>query len=223
MPLPSHCETGHVAAAHSIGDCPATPLYYTHSMKYSDTAASVQHWIDVAKRAQDLVSRVDLEKVARHDPQEVAKLPHLTGALGELSLGSLVGFVPGVDVDEAPELDPEQLRLAQLTETLIREGLGDRLGRLFVMNAETGEAGTLRPLDFIPHRQGLPEFLLCVAPDFAPMEGANGIFVSERGVFAALIPEPATRHRWRIARSRPFDDEREMVASVRHFIGREAD
>ncbi|HEX7038306.1 MAG TPA: hypothetical protein VF210_21250 [Pseudomonadales bacterium] len=192
-------------------------------MKYLDSASSVQHWIDVAKRAVDLLARVDLDRVARHDPHEVAKLEPLTGALRQLGDGSLVGFVPGVDVDEIPELDPEQIRLAKLTEILVGEGLGDRLGRVFMMESQDGEPGAMRPLDCIPHRHGLPEFLLCVAPDFAPLEGAHGIFVSERGVFAAIIPEPMTRHRWRIARSRPFDDEREMVASVHRFIDRDAD
>lgn len=192
-------------------------------MKHLDSASSIQHWIDVAKRAVDLLGRIDLGKVTRHDPHEVAKLEPVAGALGQLGNGTLVGFVPGVDLDEIPELDPEQMRLARLTEILIGEGLGDRLGRVFVMDSDTGEPGALRPLDFIPHRHGLPEFLLCVAPDFAPMEGAQGIFVSERGVFAAMIPEPMIRHRWRIARSRPFDDAREMVASVRRFIGRDAD
>jgi hypothetical protein len=81
----------------------------------------------------------------------------------------------------------------------------------------------MRPLDFIPHRQGLPEFLLCVAPDFAPMDGAQGIFVSERGIFAGMIPDPVTRHRWRIARSRPYDDERDMIATVQRFIVKNSD
>lgn len=192
-------------------------------MKYLNSASSFQHWIDVAKRAVDLLARIDLGKVVRHDPREVAKLEPVTGALAQLGNGYLVGFVPGVDPDEIPELDPERMRLAKLTEILIREGLGDRLGRVFMMESQAGESGAVRPLDFIPHRHGLPEFLLCVAPDFAPMEGAHGIFISERGVFAATIPEPMTRHRWRIARSRPFDDEREMVASVRRFIDRDAD
>ena len=78
-------------------------------------------------------------------------------------------------------------------------------------------------MDLIPHRQGLPEFLLCIAPDFAPIEGAQGVFVSERGVFAATIPDPAIRHRWRIARSRPYDDEADMIATLRSFISKVSD
>lgn len=192
-------------------------------MKHLQPDSSVQDWIELARRAQDLVSRVDLDKVVRHDAVEVAKLDRVTVALDEISNGDLVQFVPDVDVEEAPELDPEQMRLAELTEVLIRAGLGDRLGRVFVMADDAAEPGAARPLDFIPHRQGLPDFLLCLAPDFAPMEGAQGIFVSDRGVFAAMIPDPVTRHRWRIARSRPYEDEREMVASVIRFITRGTD
>jgi hypothetical protein len=134
-----------------------------------------------------------------------------------------VDFVPGVDVDEAPELDPEQMRRSELMEVLAREGFGERLGRVFVTDNESAEPGAMRPLDFIPHRQGLPEFLLCVAPDFAPMDGAQGIFISERGIFAGMIPDPVTRHRWRIARSRPYDDERDMIATVQRFIVKNSD
>lgn len=182
--------------------------------------ASVQDWIERARRAQDLLGKVDLEKVARHDAEEVAKLSRVSGALEDLSNGGNVDFVPGVDVDEAPQLDPEQMRRTRLMEVLVEEGFGDRLGRVFVMD---DESFAVRPLDLIPHREGLPEFLLCVAPDFAPMDGAQGIFISERGVFAAMIPDPVTRHRWRIARSRPYDDELEMSATVRRFITRDSD
>lgn len=184
-------------------------------MKEYPADGSVQDWIERARRAQDLVGKVDLDKVARHDIEEVGKLSRVAGALEDLSNGRGVEFVPGVDVDEAPELDPQEMRRVALMEVLSRAGLDERLGRVFVSD---GESDGRRPLELIPHRQGLPGFLVCVAPDFAPMDGAQGVFISERGVFAAMIPDPVTRHRWRIARSRPYDDEREMIASVRSFI-----
>jgi len=93
-------------------------------------------------------------------------------------------------------------------------GLADRLGRVF-MHGDTNE---MIVIDLIPHRDGLPEFEVCLAPDHSPAEGAHGIFISERGVFAALIPEPVTRHKWRILRSRPFDDFAEMLDTVTRFM-----
>ena len=181
---------------------------------------SVRAWVERARRAQDLVGKVDLGKVVRHDHEAVEKLSRVAAALEHLADGKDVQFVPGVDPEEAPALDPEQMRRAGLMEVLVSEGLGDRLGRVFVTD---DESAAKRPLDLVPHREGLPEFLLCVAPDHGPVEGAHGIFISERGVFAAMIPQPVIRHRWRITRSRPYDDEREMIASVHHFLSRDAD
>ena len=76
---------------------------------------------------------------------------------------------------------------------------------------------SIRPLGFIPHNQGLPEFDVCVAPEHSPPDGAQGIFISEQGIFAAFIPEPATRYKWRILRSRPYDDHAELLTTVRRF------
>lgn len=188
-------------------------------MNERQATESVLAWIERARRAQDLVGKVDLAKVVNHDREELGKLSRVTGALDDLSNGENVEFLPGVDVDEAPELSAEQIRRANLMEVLGTEGFGERLGRVFFTD---GASGALRPLDLIPHREGLPEFLLCVAPEYAPMDGAQGVFISDRGVFAAMIPDPVSRHRWRVTRSRPYDDEREMVATLRHFVDRDS-
>ena len=192
------------------------PLYYTLDMEERHEDDSVQDWIDRAKRAHDLVERVDLDRVTAHDPDEVNKLDKVTSALDDLSRGQNVEYVPGVDEDEAPTLDESQIRRSQLMELLDGEGYGDRVGRVFMANTDD----PVRPLDLIPHQEGLPEFDVCIAPEHTPAEGAHGIFVSERGVFAALIPEPVTRHKWRILRSRPFDDEQEMLETVRRFVAK---
>ena len=175
---------------------------------------SVQDWIHRAKRASDLVDRVDLDKLAEHDTEEVNKLDKIADALGSLSEGQNVDYVPGVDIDEAPTLDEHQIRRSELMELLDREGLSDHLGRVYMSGAEEA----VRALDLIPHRDGLPDFDVCLAPEYTPADGAHGIFVSDRGVFSALIPEPVTRHKWRILRSRPFDDAGEMLTTIRRFM-----
>ncbi|MEZ5559883.1 MAG: hypothetical protein R3E86_15230 [Pseudomonadales bacterium] len=177
---------------------------------------TVQDWIVRAKRAHELVGKVDLGKIASHDADELRKLSAVTGALESLSAGDDVEFLAGVDEDEITELDPLQMRRANLLAVLDAAGFGDRLGRVYAV----GEDASLRPLDLIPHQQGLPEFDLCIAPEHAPAGSAQGIFVSERGVFIAMIPEPVTRHKWRIVRSRPYDDEQEMLATIRRFMTR---
>lgn len=185
-------------------------------MDEPDPNESVQDWIDRARRAHDLVERVDLDGIAGHDPQAVDKLSKVSEALAHLSAGKDVEYVPGVDEDDAPTLDEAQLRRSELMTVLAEAGLAERLGRVYLHGAEE----PVSALDLIPHRDGLPDFDVCIAPDHTPAEGAQGIFVSERGVFAALIPEPVTRHKWRILRSRPFDDHAEMIEIVRRFVSK---
>jgi len=175
---------------------------------------SIQDWIARARRAHDLVDRLDLQGVADHNPQAIEKLKKIGAALNELSEGRDVQYVAGVDEDDAPTLDADQIRRSDLIAVLSEAGLSDRLGRVYVDGQNEGTCA----LDLIPHREGLPDFDVCLSADHSPAEGAHGIFVSERGVFSALIPEPATRHRWRILRSRPYDDHREMLDTVRRFM-----
>jgi hypothetical protein len=182
----------------------------------SEENDSVQDWIDRAKRAHDLVERVDLGRVEAHDAKEVNKLDKITAALHSLSQGTNVEYVPGVDEDEAPTLDENHIRRSELMELLDKAGLGERLGRVYMNNTDD----PVRLLELIPHNEGLPPFDVCVAPDHTPADGAQGIFISERGVFAALIPEPVTRHKWRILRSRPFDDHNDMLDTVQRFIAK---
>ena len=47
-------------------------------MKQYHDEGSVQAWMERARRAQDLVGRIDLEKVVRHDAEEVNKLRRWT-------------------------------------------------------------------------------------------------------------------------------------------------
>ncbi len=174
---------------------------------------SVQTWINRARRAQRLVSQVDLERIVNHDAAEFEKLIEVSRAM-DLLCNEADKPVSAVDVtEEAPTLDEHQQKRSELLQALDAAGYGDRLSRIYMSNFDD----PIRPLDLIPHIQGLPEFDVCLAPEHSPPEGAQGIFISERGVFAAFIPEPATRHKWRILRSRPYDDLDELLTTVRRF------
>ena len=188
-------------------------------MEEKPSEDSVRDWMDRARRAHDLLDRLNLDGVADHDPEAIEKLSKVTIALEQLSEGRNVEYVPGVDENEAPTLDEHQIRRSELLAVLSKAGLGDRLGRVFLH----GAVEPTTALDLIPHRDGLPDFDVCIAPDHTPAEGAQGIFVSQRGVFAALIPEPVTRHKWRILRSRPFDDHGEMLETVKRFMCKTAE
>jgi hypothetical protein len=174
--------------------------------------------LEIAKRAQSIIAHLDLDAVAQHDPMEVEKLGRVADAMVALDQGEQVTYVPGVDEDQAgpPVLDPHQVRKAELLALLDAAGLSERTGRVFVSEAEP----PTKPLESIPHHDGLPRFDVCVAPEYAPADGAHGIFVSDRGVFSVMVGAPVLENRWRVLRSMPYDSESEMIAIVKRYVVR---
>ena len=147
---------------------------------------SLETWINRAKRAHELVDAVDLDKVVAHDGNEINKLESVSDALQQLSEGNMLEHVEGVD-EVVPELDAEQQRRADLFAAIAEDGWVERMSR--VLTTEDGTA-TLRPLEIIPHQEGLPDFDICVAPEEVVGNGNFALFVSATGVFAATISEP---------------------------------
>ncbi|HET6474021.1 MAG TPA: hypothetical protein VFG38_19440 [Pseudomonadales bacterium] len=181
---------------------------------------SLSELIEIAKRAQTILGHLDLDAIANHDPAAVAKLASVADAIQALDNGEDVAFVPGVDenVAQAPVLDPRQVRRSELMELLDKAGYADRLGRIYV---EPGEP-PVKPLEFAPHQDGLPLFDICLAPDYSPGDGAHGIFISNRGVFSVMVPKPIKENRWRVLRSVPYENENELIDTVRRYIARPA-
>jgi hypothetical protein len=170
-------------------------------------------WIDRAKRAHELVDAVDLQKVAEHDAVELNKLSTVTAALNDLSKGKEIDHVEGVD-DVMPEINAEQMRKTKLFSEIAGAGWVDRMGRILSVDARHA---VVKPLELIPHQEGLPDFDICIAPEQRVSYGNYGIFVSEHGVFAASIAEPVNKHHWRIDRSRPYENEEELTRSITQF------
>ncbi len=174
---------------------------------------SLGDWIDRAKRAHELVDAVDLKKVAAHDSAELSKLGTVTDALNDLSEGRLVAHVEGVD-EVMPEIDAEQQRKSDLFAAIAGAGWVDRMGRVLYVSADQD---SVKPLELIPHREGLPDFDICIAPSQRVSYGNYGIFVSGHGIFAASIGEPASKYHWRIDRSQPYDSMDELMRSISSF------
>ena len=65
-------------------------------MDEQNSDESVEDWIARARSTRELVGRIDLDDVAGHDPQAIEKLTKVADALGELSEGRNVEYVPGV-------------------------------------------------------------------------------------------------------------------------------
>lgn len=176
-------------------------------------ASSLGDWIDRAKRAHELVDAVDLKKIAAHDSSEISKLNTVNSALDDLTEGRIVAHVEGVD-EVLPEIDAEQQRKSDLFGAIASAGWVDRMGRVLGVSAE---CDAVKPLELIPHREGLPEFDICIAPMQRVSYGNYGIFVSGQGIFAASIGEPASKHHWRIDRSQPYDNTDELMRTITLF------
>ena len=170
-----------------------------------------------ARRAQQFIAQVDLEKIVEHDPAEFEKLGKASRAMESICAeeDKPAATLPDMTdpIEEAPTLDEHDQKRSELMSVLDAAGYGDRLGRIYMSNFDD----PIRPLDLIPHIQGLPVFDVCVAPEHSPPDGAQGLFVSEQGIFAAFIAEPATRHKWKILRSRRYDDHAELLTTIRRF------
>ncbi len=174
---------------------------------------SLQAWMDRAKRAHELVEAVDLDKVVKHDTEEVDKLNSVTGALADLSDGKEITHVEGVD-EVVESLDPAAERKVQLLSQMAAVGWSDRLGRvLFIEGGNT----SLKPVELIPHRKGLPEYDICIAPEQAVGNGNFALFISANGVFSASVSEPTSKHHWRISRSQPYESVQQLLKTIIQF------
>ena len=174
---------------------------------------SLQDWIERAKRTHELVDAVDLDKITAHDATEKAKLAKVQDALSELSAGHDVEHVEGVDEVNA-DVDPKLARKAALLEELAALDCNDRISRVLCVNEQDT---SYKPMELIPHHEGLPEFDVCLAPIHASGQGNFGLFISHAGLFAATIAEPPSKHHWRIVRSCPYDNMEELRQSIAQY------
>ena len=184
-------------------------------MTDSNPQESLADLIRQAQRTHEIIEAVDFDKLKAHDSEEVAKLEGVSEALGKLSDGEQVARVDGVD--EVDNIDPTFAIKNELMMLLDESGLGERLGRVFGLGLGSSQPGS-KSADIVPHREGLPAFDVVLAPNYAPADGAHGIFISYSGVFSAHVAEPITRHHWKILRSQPYDDNEELISIVQRYL-----
>ena len=183
--------------------------------KKTQAKESLADLLRQAKRAQEIIGAVDFSKIATHDTDEVSKLRGITEALERLAEGEDVDRVDGVD--EVHNTDPRQAWITELMGLLDNAGLSERVGRVFAI-ASGEERGRMKPLDMVPHREGVPLYDLCLAPNYAPSEGAHALFISATGVFSAHAAQPFNRHKWKILRSQRYDSDTELLAIIGHYL-----
>jgi len=115
-------------------------------MAHQPSTASVQTWIDRARRAQQLFAQVDLEKIVEHDPEEFEKLSKVSRAIESICSeeDKPAATLPDMTdpIEEAPTLDEHDQKRSELMSVLDATGYGDRLGRIYLSNFDD----PIRPL-----------------------------------------------------------------------------
>jgi len=174
--------------------------------------------LDRCQALLDLCRRVDYAGVIAHQPAAVATLADVLQSLRQLTAASAPAMAREVaDEMQRPASPPDSQDKSrqlehqrQVTEALSRAGFGDRLGKLYCSTAER------RQIAFrdTPHKLGLPQFAMVVAPDYAPLNGFHGVFVGAQEVFSCVLPLPAQEHQWQIRERHRFANLSQLVTLV---------
>lgn len=173
---------------------------------------------DEAGRVIRLCEALDFEGIVQHRPKAVSALQNVVRTLN-LTLPRRAGDRPATegaveDVRNAPtarkpadtEVAELQLRRRQLVEALTRAGLADRMGKIY----STLSDDHLRPFRDAPHKMGLPNFDMVLAPDFSPEAGLHAIFIGAQEVTSCLLPGADSSRTWQVRERARFGNLEEM-------------
>jgi len=173
---------------------------------------------------------LDYRKILSHEADEIAKLRHSLAGLNirwdSDSLGDYASkqetrqystdstskaSSEGADTRAALDLDTVE-RQGQIIESLSAEGFSERSGNVYSSFVKSRSL----PFKQVPHRIGLPDFDVVVAPDFAPNPGLHGIFISAGEVMSITlaIKEGNTAGQWQIEKQKDYSSEEQLVDYV---------
>ena len=187
-----------------------------------DEPASLDRILDSARRAQQAIGSIELARIEAHDPDELRKLDVTLAVLDELVASmnaesedatvtsSADTRAPDGKASEAGERD------AAIVDGALRRraGISQRLGHIFM----PGRADPFVAVADLPHREGLPTFEKCVAPDDSPINGAHGIFVTNSSVFTAVLPRPFASNGWQVLHVVRCDNPRTIIQAVMNLL-----
>jgi hypothetical protein len=171
--------------------------------------------VDEARRLISVCEHLDFPAIVRHDTLAVAQLQQAI-QLMRMASNVVAEKLPSdakpkqVLVNAADLANTSDAELYPPAELALRNaGFTDRLGHIY--NSES----PLRivPIDDLPHRSGLPRFLYVVSPDFAPVAGFHGIFITPTEVYAAILPAVGGGM-WKIEERRIYTDVNQMEEFV---------
>jgi hypothetical protein len=104
-----------------------------------------------------------------------------------------------------------QARQQRIIEHLNHEGFNERIGKVYNSFSKSRSSA----FNQVPHRRGLPPFDIVLAPDFAPVAGLHGIFITADEVMSVILAsEGQSNSDWEIMKRKPYHSSTEMVELV---------
>ena len=165
-----------------------------------DEKTSLDDVMARARHVQNAIRGLSLERIEAHDPQALRKLDQALVVLDRL-----------VEPAEPAEPAPTSTTISpQPDDNPPQRGLGHRLGRVFM----PGGVEPMVRLTDMPHRDGLPAFEKCVAPNGSPIDGAHGIFVTSTTVFSAVLPQPYASSGWQVLKMVRCENQKAVIETV---------
>lgn len=180
---------------------------------------------ELIQRAEELTRlcrSVDYQSVLAHDSEAVAALQDVLQVLKKTlprdneDLGDYASAQSATRPKrpEGPETDAEKKALLErrrhFVEAFSQAGLGNRLGKIY------SPLDDRRLIAFreAPHQEGLPKFDMVVGPDYSPISGLHGIFISSQEVLSCVLPSPGEAHQWQVRERHRFANNLQVVDLV---------
>lgn len=168
---------------------------------------------------------LDYNRITLHEPDAIEKLQEVLDGL-QITKKNIAESLdqyaqqqqgPIASVGELDDLTSAEIagsdvvnivvQREQLLSQLVDEGFGDRVGQVYNSFAST------RSLSFeqAPHHRGIPDFQVVMAPDFTPVAGLHGIFISATEIMSIILPSDSSIADWAVLKSKPYNDADEMT------------
>jgi hypothetical protein len=186
-----------------------------------DHKENMKELIQRAEEFTRLCKSVDYQSVLAHDAAAVAALQDVLQVLKKTlprngdDLADYASKQPQArQRDMSAETSAEKKALLErrrhFVEAFSQAGLGNRLGKIY------SPIDDRRLLAFreAPHQEGLPHFDMVVAPDYSPVAGLHGIFISAQEVMSCVLPSPFESHQWQVRERHRFANNLQVVDLV---------
>ena len=145
-------------------------------------------------------------QIAHKHPTEL--LDQYAGKPSEPSGSGQDFSLSGLDAsDKSSEVDGPFSGKDDIMQALALKGFASRAGLVY---NSFSDSRTLA-FDQAHHRRGVPPFEVVVAPDFAPVSGMHGVFISTTEIMSVILPSDKANADWQILKRKSFNCRKEMM------------